>query len=83
MNDYNVPPTIVYHYYEWPKNDRPSYLCIEHTEPFKVTLVDSDISFIGKKGFNYWLIDDNKVRINKKVFNIYLCYTDSVPRQFY
>ena len=43
------------------------------------------VSFVGKPGFNYWLIEPSECirsTSDKKIFNLYLSYTDQ-PRQFY
>lgn len=86
--DINIPYKKQGYYYKFDYLIQPTqlYLCAEHSESFKVTLIDDDISFTGTKGFNYWPIkSSNSVNVicDKKIFNLYLCYTNDSPKQFY
>jgi hypothetical protein len=86
--DINIPARRQGYIYKFSYPIQPTqlYLCAENSEVFKVTLVKDDISFTGNKGFNYWPIaSDNEIDVvcDKKIFNLYLCYTSELPRQFY
>ena len=86
--DINIPARYSGFCYKfsYPIQTTQLYLCAENSEPFKVTLMEGDISFTGNKGFNYWPIESShtvNVVTDKKIFNIYLCYSNEVPKQFY
>jgi hypothetical protein len=86
--DINIPARYVGFLYKFSYPIQPTqlYLCAENSETFKVTLLDDDISFTGNKGFNYWPIKSTQVVnvvCDKKIFNLYLCYSSELPRQFY
>lgn len=90
MNVINIPAKLNGYLYNfsYPVMDIPLYLCAEHDDEFKLTLIDDDIEikFNGKKGFNYWSIkssNDVNVICDKKIFNIYISYTPVKPKQFY
>lgn len=86
MNDINLLPTFTGYLYSFCYSVQPTqlYLCVEHSEPFTARIYDQE--FKGIAGFNYWPIcADKKINVvcDKKVFNLYLCYCPTKPRQFY
>ena len=89
MQDYNIPAAAKGYLYsfKYKTMDFPLYLCAEHSESFKLSLRgEVEVSFIGNKGFNYWLIEPSnllEVVCDKKIFNLYLSYTPIQPKQFY
>lgn len=89
MNDINIPAKRQGYLYTfaYPLMTLPLYLCTENDSDFKLTILDDDqISFNVSKGFNVFPIKAKStinILCDKKIFNIYLSYSPSQPKQFY
>ena len=77
----NIPPRIKYAY-KW-KPTGSFWLCAEHTEGYKIDI--NGIRLSPGSGFSVWRIGPVSklvVLTDKKIDNIYISYSETMPTQF-